>query len=50
VRSCGQWMPRRALVDAVAAALHLAAGVVLLAGAGRLTVALPVRLSITDCP
>lgn len=41
-------MPRRALVDAVAAALHLAAGVVLIAGAGRLE--LPVRLSAPGVP
>ncbi|WP_235451484.1 hypothetical protein [Yonghaparkia sp. Root332] len=46
----GARMPRRALVDAVAAALHLAAGVVLLAGAGRLTVELPVRLSAPGVP
>ncbi|MDO8337928.1 MAG: hypothetical protein Q7T15_06700 [Microcella sp.] len=46
----GARMPRRALLDAVAAALHLAAGLVLLAGAGRLTVELPVRLSAPGVP
>lgn len=46
----GARMPRHALLDAVAAALHLAAGVVLLAGAGRLDVALPVRLSAPGVP
>lgn len=44
----GARMPRRALLDAVAAALHFAAGLVLLAGAARL--ALPVRLSAPGVP
>lgn len=43
-------MPRRALLDAVAAALHLAAGLGLLAGADRLDVGLPVRLSAPGVP
>ena len=48
MRSGNERMPRRALLDAVAAALHLAAGLVLLAGAGRLE--LPVRLSAPGVP